>query len=521
MIRRELKAEMVRLYHAEAWRIGTIARQLQIHHGTVRRALQQSGMTVAPPLLRGSMLDAYVPFIQEVFERYPTLRASRLYRMVRARGYRGSADHFRHRVAQYRPRANAEAYLRLRTLPGQQGQVDWAHFGHLQIGRARRPLMAFVMVLSYSRHLFVRFYLNAMRGSFLDAHVRAFTFFAAVPRICLYDNLKSAVLERSGDAIRFNPALLELAAWYRFQPRPVAVARGNEKGRVERAIRFVRDRFFAARAFTNLADLNAQALAWCTGEAAERPCPEDRTRSVRQCFEEEQPSLLHLPDNPFPCEERVTVRTHKTPYARFDLNDYSVPHTHVRRALEVVATLETVRILDAGTVIAVHVRSFDRAAQIENPEHVQALVDDKRAGRAHRAMDRLHHATPSATAFFLRAADRGVPLATLTRGLLELLDTHGATALEAALRAALREGIAHLAAVRHFIDQQRARRGQSPPIPVALPDDPRVRALIVRPHPLADYEPLNPETPDACPTDPRDGDDTDDADRTAADPPLA
>jgi transposase len=87
--------------------------------------------------------------------------------------------------------------------------------------------MAFVMVLSYSRHLFLRFYLNAAMGSFLHGHVAAFTFFNAVPRTLLYDNLRSAVLERIGDAIRFHPTLLELAAWYHFQPRPVAVARGN------------------------------------------------------------------------------------------------------------------------------------------------------------------------------------------------------------------------------------------------------------------------------------------------------
>ena len=199
--------------------------------------------------------------------------------------------------------------------------------------------MAFVMVLSYSRHLFLRFYLNATMASFLDGHVAAFNHFAAVPRTLLYDNLRSAVLERRADAIRFHPTLLELAAWYRFQPRPVAVARGNEKGRVERAIRFVRDRFFAARRFADLADLNAQALAWCQGEAAERPCPEDPDRSVRACFEEEQPRLLGLPTEPFPCEERVIVRAAKTPYVRFDCNDYSIPHTHVRRTLEVLASV--------------------------------------------------------------------------------------------------------------------------------------------------------------------------------------
>jgi transposase len=500
MISRHLEAEILRLHHAEGWRIGTLSRQLKLHRDTVRRVLAQAG--IAPPLTaRPSMIEPFVPFIQDTFARFPTLRASRLYRMVRERGYSGSADHFRHLMRRYRPQPAAEAYLRLRTLAGEQGQVDWAHFGTISIGRARRPLMAFVMVLSYSRHLFLRFYLNAAMPSFLHGHVAAFNHFNAVPRTLLYDNLRSAVLERLADAIRFHPTLLELAAWYRFQPRPVAVARGNEKGRVERAIRFVRERFFAARRFTDLADLNTQALLWCQGEAAERPCPEDRDRSVRACFEEEQPRLLPLPSEPFPCEERVIVRAAKTPYVRFDLNDYSIPHTHVRRTLEVLAGVATVRVVDGATVLAVHPRSFDRRQQIEQESHIQALADHKRAGRAHRAIDRLHHAAPSAAKFFALAAERGVHLAALTRGLVELMQTHGAAALESALVAALREDTAHLGAVRHFIDLQRARRGQPPPIPVSLPNDPRVRDITVRPHCLTDYEQLTRETCDEHPDD--------------------
>jgi len=490
MIPQELAAEILRLYHAEHWPIGTLARQLKVHHSTVERVLGQSGITPARRIVRASMLDPYVSFVEETFARYPTLRASRLYQMVRERGYPGAASHFRHLVSRYRPRPSAEAYLRLRTLPGEQGQVDWAHFDRFVVGRARRPLMAFVMVLSYSRHLFLRFYLSATMANFLDGHVQAFNFFNSSPRTLLYDNLRSAVLERIGDAIRFHPTLLELAAWYRFQPRPVAVARGNEKGRVERSIRFVRERFFAARRFTDMADLNAQALTWCAGEAADRPCPEDRSRSVRACFQEEHPRLLALPAEPFPAQERVAVRAGKTPYVRFDLNDYSVPHTHVRRTLQVLATLDTVRILDGDTLIARHARSFDRDAQIEDPAHIQALVDHKRAGRAHRAIDRLHHAIPSMARLFKLAAARGVHLGALTRGLIELLNTHGAAALEAAVTAALAEDAAHLAAVRHFIDLQRARRGATPPIPVSLPDDPRVRRLTVRPHTLTAYERL-------------------------------
>ena len=501
MISRELEAEILRLYHAEHWPVGTLARQLGIHRGTVQRVLGQAGIAAGVKYTRRSMAEPYLAFIQQILESYPSLRASRLYQMVRERGYPGRPDHFRAIVARYRPRSPAEAYLRLRTLPAEQSQVDWAHFGKLAVGKALRPLMAFVMVLSYSRYIFLRFYFGAAMSAFLDGHVRAFSFFGGVARNCLYDNLRSAVLERmplsrAPDAIRFHPTLLELSAWYRFAPRPVAVARGNEKGRVERAIRFVRDSFFAARRFTDLEDLNAQALTWCTTVAAERPCPEDRSRTVRECFEAERGRLLALPDEPFPAAERVIVRVHKTPYARFDLNDYSVPHTHVRRTLEVLATVDTVRILDGATVVATHPRSFERDAQVEEPAHIKALEAEKRAGRAHRAIDRLHYAAPSATPFFQLAADRGVHLGSLTRGLTELLDAYGAAALEAALKAALGQDATHLAAVRHFIDLQRAQRGASPALPVTLPDDPRVRSLAVRPHNLADYEKLTPETPD-------------------------
>jgi transposase len=181
--------------------------------------------------------------------------------------------------------------------------------------------MAFVMVLSYSRQIFLRFFLDGRLENFLRGHVAAFGAWQGVPRVILYDNLKSAVLQRHGDAIRFHPALLDFAGQYRYEPRPVAVARGNEKGRVERAIRYVRDSFFAARSFADLDDLNTQAEAWCSGIAGNRRCPEDRSQSVREAFEREAPLLLKLPDNPYPAIEQRVVKVGKTPYVRFDLND--------------------------------------------------------------------------------------------------------------------------------------------------------------------------------------------------------
>jgi transposase len=488
VIAADIEAEILRLHHAEHWRIGTIATQLGLHHSTVRRVLAQAGIAAGRHSVRRSIADPYLDFVAQTLEKYPRLPAARLFAMVQGRGYGGGPDHFRSVVARMRPRKPAEAYLRLRTLPGEQGQVDWGHFGKLTVGRAERPLMAFVMVLSYSRHVFLRFFPAAAMAEFLRGHVEAFEFFGGVARTLLYDNLKSAVLERRGDAVRFNPVLLELAAHYHFLPKPCAPARGNEKGRVERAIGFIRTSFFAARSFTDLADLNRQAHAWCVGHAAQRRWPENHDRSVADAFAEEQPRLLALPDNPFPAEERVEVRVAKTPYVRFDRNDYSVPHRYVRSMLVVMATLEQVRILDGADVVTTHVRSLDRDQQIEDPAHVQDLVEYKRQARHHRGIDRLFSAVPSTQDLFRELEARRANFGAATSALTRLLDLYGAAALDDAVREAITRGAPHVGAVRQLLDQRRSDQGRPPALGAAISCDPRVRELVVTPHALTDYD---------------------------------
>ncbi len=156
----------------------------------------------------------------------------------------------------------------------------------------------------------------------------------------------------------------------------------------------------------------------------------------------------------------------------------------------ILATLETVRVFADNTCIAVHIRSFDRGQQCEDPAHIAALLAAKRQGREHRAKDRLHHAAPSAQALFRIAAERRQHLGVLTRGLIELLDAYGTAALEQAIAEALVRDTPHLAGVRHLIDQQRHARGQPPTLPLPLPDDPRLRQQHIRPHDLSDYDRL-------------------------------
>jgi transposase len=486
----DLVAQIVRLHTVEKWRVGTIARQLHVHRDAVRRVLAGNHAPVHAWPLRASRIDPYRPFIEATLAKFPTLTAARLHAMVAERGYVGGASHFRHLVSTLRPRPIPEAYLRLRTLPGEQAQVDWAHFRHLQIGRARRPLMAFVMVLSHCRMVFLRFFLDARIDAFLRGHLEAFAGFGGVTRVVLYDNLKSAVLQRHADAIRFNPALLALAAHYRFEPRPVAPARGNEKGRVERAIRYARDSFFAGRSFTDLDDLNAQAQAWCLGTAADRRWPEDGAWTVRQAFEAERGRLRALPEHAFALGERVAVTVGKTPYVRFYLNDYSVPHTQVRRTLAVLADEHTVRILMGASEVARHARCWDRGQQVEDAAHVEQLVEHKRAARAHRACDRLAQAAPASATLLERAAARGENLGSITAALARLLERYGAGALQLAVLDALARGVPHPNAVRLALERAREAAGQPPPVALVLvlPEHVARRDAPVRPHALDSYD---------------------------------
>jgi len=88
----DLEAQILRYYHVEKWRVGTIARQLHVHHGTVARVLAQAGLPRIGPPARRSQVEPYLPFIHLTLEKFPTLTASRLYAMVRERGYHGSGD---------------------------------------------------------------------------------------------------------------------------------------------------------------------------------------------------------------------------------------------------------------------------------------------------------------------------------------------------------------------------------------------------------------------------------------------
>jgi hypothetical protein len=301
--------------------------------------------------------------------------------------------------------------------------------------------------------------------------------------------------------VRFHPRILELAGHYHFAPKPCAPYRGNEKGKVERTIQYLRHSFFAARRYASIDDLNAQLAEWSSRVAFARPRPQDpERRTVQQSFDDEKARLLPLPEHPFDCKLVMPIASGKTPYVRFDLNDYSIPSHLVRRPLTLSASETTVRILHGTEVVARHPRSYDRGRVIEDREHLDVLAAEKQRASELRGRDRLTSSCPRADAFLQQIAARGGHLGGTTLRLLHLLDRYDARALDAAIGEALARGAIAAEAVAHVLDQRR-RAAKAPPIvEVILPDDPRVRDLHVTPHSLASYD-------DALRTTPKDAND--------------
>jgi transposase len=488
MIDLETTARIRQLFYAEHWKIGTIAQELGLHPDTVRRAVETNRFNRVP-ILRPRRTDPYVEFVRDLLSKHPRLCATRIYQMVAGRSYAGSVVQLRRLVAELRP-SRREAFLKLETFPGEQGQVDWAHFGKVTIGRALRQLCCFLIVLAYSRWMYLEFFFDQMMENFLRGHVRAFRDFSGCPRILLYDNLRSAVLERRGDAVHFNPRLLELSALYHFAPRPCQVRAANQKGRVERAIRYVRESFFAGRVFTTIEELNRQAMVWRDTIAHRRPWPGDDTRTVAQAFEEEQPRLIRLPEHSFETDLVIPIRSGKTIYVRFDLNDYSIPPEVVGRQLTLAASETTVRILDGTSEIARHRRSYDRHQIVLDPAHQEALLAEKRKAVGSTPGGRLVEAVPDAEALLDAAFVQGESAGSQTAQLVNLLDLYGASELRAAVREALDRKTPRASSVAFILSKRSRSKRQPFRATVALTHRPELNDLAITPHNLENYDDL-------------------------------
>ncbi len=482
----EVCAEVVRLHYAEHWRVGTITSQLGLHRDVVERVLGIGSARGASSEPRSRLVDPYRDFIAATLALYPTLRATRLYDMVRERGYRGGVRNLRAYVRTVRPTPRREVYLSTEPMIGEQSQIDWAYVGKITIDGTERALWLFVLVLAHSRALWGEFVIDLTVHSLCRSLVRAAAAFGGLTRQWLFDNPKIVVLERHGDAVRFHPRLLELCGALRVQPRLCAVRRPEHKGRVERTIRYLRDRFLAGRSITGVDDGNRALETFCAEVALLRPHPALAPRTVGDVLGDERRRLLALPQA-LPTTELVQpVPVDSQAFVRFDTNRYSVPTAFAHRTLTLAADDRQVRVLDGEAEVARHPRSFGRRRQIELPEHRAQLVRERRAARDLKGRDRLVHVAPDFTKLVEQWAQRGQTLSIQVRRAVQLLDLYGDEIFAAATTEIVARGLGDLGALALACDRLRRARHLPVPVDITLPDHVVDRDVI--PHDLESYD---------------------------------
>jgi transposase len=290
--------------HRQGFSIRAISARLGIARNTVRAALRREGPPVRAPRALPSKLDPYKDYLLARLADYPELSAAALLDEIRALGYEGGASILKEFTYPYRQRRK-EPVVRFETPPGRQAQADWSGLGRHLLGDAARTPQLFVMVLGFSRTLYAEAVWRADLPTFLACHARAFAYFGGVPAEVLYDNAKMVVLERTADGPRYNPGLLDFAGRYGFAPRLCRPYRARTKGKVERSIGYLKDRFFVGRTFTGLEDLNCQLLGWLDAVANRR---EHATTGERPCERLAREQLSPLPVVPWATELRREER---------------------------------------------------------------------------------------------------------------------------------------------------------------------------------------------------------------------
>ena len=389
-------AEIRRRHFVSGESISSIAQSLKLSRPTVRKALK----TLEEPVYQrqhqpfpklGEFQAQLEPWL-EIESRLPKRQrrtAPRLFEGLQAEGYRGSSDPVQRFVKRWKaPRAShptvTQAFVPLALPPGETGQCAGSH-EEVALGGVVQIIKLAHFRLTYSRQMFGVAYPRETQEMVFDAHIRAFAFFGGVPQRMIYDNLKTVVEAIfTGKERQFNRRFLALANHYRFEPVACTPESGWEKGQVENQVGNIREWLFTPRPrFADFAELNAWLAIRCH-ELAGRRHPTEMTRTVADCFAEEQP-LLRPVTAAFDGYVEQTLRVSSTGLIRVDRNRDSVPATWAGKVVSVRLTADTLRVVAEGQVVAEHLRRFGRDQLICNPWHYLPVLEKKPGALRHGA----------------------------------------------------------------------------------------------------------------------------------------
>ena len=448
----ETRAMIRRLYEVENWKVGTIARELGIHHSTVKRALE--GKELSREARETSpILDGYEEFVKDTLERFPKLSATRIRQMLQARGYKGSTYPVRRLVRQLRPKP-VRAFQDIHWIAGEAAQVDWGDFGRIEVSPGSwRRIQLFAMVLCHSRAFFGWFFHDQKTAALLEGHVRAFNHWGGSPRRVIYDNMRTAVKANLGHSVEFTTSLLELADHYRFEPVACNPRAGWEKGKVENAIRYVRENFSVeSRSFRNLCDLNKQLTEWIARIADQRDLT-GSGKSVGESLMEEKKVLREFASE-FEAYDEVISKVSKKAMVQYDSNLYTVPPEYVGRSLTLRIDSSQIRIFSESSMVAQHKRCWAKGRKIVDRTHIESLIKQVHARSPRQSRSLVVNQIPSGPKLLQAWKHRLEDLAFQSRQLGRLIGNFGAKQVEAAVQLALELETTHVDSIEHILTQQ-------------------------------------------------------------------
>ena len=423
MIDYELYCKLRHLKDHEGLSARQIAGELAMDPRTVVKWLARERFCQRKAVPRSSKLDPFKAEITRLLDSH-AFSAVQILMRIREQGYAGGYSIVKDYVRAIRP-SKRPAYLTLAFAPGECAQVDWGSYGSVAVGNTRRRLSFFVMVLCYSRMMYVEFTVSQSLEHFLYCHKNAFDFFGSVPKKIMVDNLKSAVLRRVlGRLPVFNPRYLDFANHYGFTITPCNVGRGNEKGRVENAVGYVKKNFLAGLQIPDFTAIGPAVRNWLETVANVRLHGETRKKPV-ELFEAERPCLLPLPVNAFDIATVSQQRASSQFRITCDTNRYSVPAEYAGRALTVKTDPERICVYAQDQLIARHIRSYERYQDFEDPDHPKALLAQRKKARDQKIFMRFIALSPRADLYYRKLAERRLNPQQHVRKIVALSEIYG------------------------------------------------------------------------------------------------
>jgi transposase len=458
--------------------VAQTARALHLHPRTVAKWSARSHFERRRPVSRGSLLDPFKPRITRLLDTYP-YSAVQIFQRLREEGYGGGLTILRDYVRRIRP-PRRPVYLKLNFAAGECAQVDWGSFGSVAVGNTRRRLSFFVMVLAYSRRMFVEFTVSQTMEHFLACHEHAFAELG-VPSKLMVDNLKSAVLQRlAGVAPVFNPRYLDFARHHGFEIVACNVGRGNEKGRVESGVGYVKKNFLRGLELSEFTSIQAAAQVWLDTVANVRIHGETQRRPI-DLFAEERPHLRRPNPHPYDLARTSTTIASSQFRITLDTNYYSVPSSYAHRRLTVKAYPDRVCIYFDNQLIARHPRRYGRHEDIEDPDHAKGLIAQRHRAREQRLMMHFLALSPDAAAYYEGLEQRRFNARQHVRKILALVDIYPADAVARAIS----DGLAFEAFSAEYITNILEVRARTLPEPGPL--------QLTRGHDLLDIDIAPPD----------------------------